>query len=171
MGWRARCSRIKSPHRRCTPRCRWDRSSRGRPRHSRRRSPRSARSRGPWPSLRPRTSKSCRCPIVIAAVSKYCVPILLFHDFSFPAFGLSVFDLTLGSFTDCIIPRIAWYVKRPGEKTCTKTKLKFVQNAQNRRNKRQPEAAAVADRGIGHRRNRRKGELGSCASGRDSQSR
>ena len=43
-------------------------------------------------------------------------------------------------------------------KTCTKTKLKFVQNQQDGRNKRQTEAAAGADRGIGPRRNRRKGD-------------
>lgn len=39
-----------------------------------------------------------------------------------------------------------------------KTKLNFMQNAQNAENERKPEAAAVADRGIGHRRNRRKGD-------------
>nr|DAM54036.1 MAG TPA: hypothetical protein [Caudoviricetes sp.] len=39
-----------------------------------------------------------------------------------------------------------------------KTKLNFMQNAQNAENERKPEAAAGADRGIGPLRNRRKGE-------------
>jgi hypothetical protein len=44
------------------------------------------------------------------------------------------------------------------KKHAQKTKLNFVQNAQNAENERKPEAAAGADRGIGPRRNRRKGD-------------